>query len=110
MRILLILLGVLGFIDHANSQTQLLYLDQRPKVIVNNNDTLDFPWTGGFNSTMPVEIEMNGDTLMDLMIFDRIGNRISTFLNDGSGSTSAYSYHPEYISKFPVMNDWVRHN
>ncbi|MFN0189243.1 MAG: T9SS type A sorting domain-containing protein [Bacteroidia bacterium] len=108
MRILLILLGVLGFIDHANSQTQLLYLDQRPKVIVNNNDTLDFPWTGGFNSTMPVDIEMNGDTLMDLMIFDRIGNRISTFLNDGSGSTSAYSYHPEYISKFPVMNDWVR--
>jgi Secretion system C-terminal sorting domain/FG-GAP-like repeat len=108
MRILLILLGVLGFLKQANSQAQLLYLDQRPKVIVNNNDTLDFPWTGGFNSMIPVEIEMNGDTLIDLMLFDRIGNRISTFLNDGSGSTSAYSYHPEYISKFPRLIDWVR--
>lgn len=108
MRILLILLGILGLLDRAKSQSQLLYLDQRPKVIVNNNDTLDFPWTGGFNSAMPVEIEMNGDSLIDLMMFDRIGNRISTFLNDGSGSTSAYSYHPEYISKFPVLYDWVR--
>lgn len=108
MRILLILLGVLGLLDHARSQTQLLFLDQRPKVIVNNNDTLDFPWTGGFNSIVPVEIEMNGDTLVDLLMFDRIGNRVSTFLNDGSGSTSAYTYHPEYISKFPPMHDWVR--
>ncbi|MBK7965487.1 MAG: VCBS repeat-containing protein [Bacteroidetes bacterium] len=108
MRLLLILFGVLGLLDQTRAQTQLLYLDQRPKVIVNTNDTLDFPWTGGFNSMMPIEIEMNGDTLMDLLMFDRIGNRISTFLNDGSGSTSAYHYHPEYIDKFPVFNDWVR--
>lgn len=108
MRRLLAFLCILGFIENSTAQQQLLYLDQRPKVIVNGNDTLDFPWTGGFNSMVPIEIEMNGDTLMDLLMFDRIGNRISTFLNDGSGSTSAYHYHPEYIEKFPPLHDWVR--
>lgn len=108
MRRLLPILFILGFIEHSIAQTQLLYLDQRPKVIVNSNDTLEFPWTGGFNSMMPIEIEMNGDTLIDLLLFDRIGNRLSTFLNDGSGSTSAYHYHPEYIEKFPPFHDWVR--
>jgi hypothetical protein len=108
MRRLLTFLFILGFIENSVTQAQTLYLDQRPKVIVNSNDTLDFPWTGGFNSMMPVEIEMNGDTLIDLLMFDRIGNRLSTFLNDGSGSTSAYHYHPEYIEKFPPLHDWVR--
>ena len=108
MHRLLTFLFILGFIENSVAQTQTLYLDQRPKVIVNSNDTLDFPWTGGFNSMMPVEIEMNGDTLLDLLMFDRIGNRLSTFLNDGSGSTSAYHYHPEFIEKFPPLHDWVR--
>ena len=105
MHRLLTFLFILGFIENSVAQTQTLYLDQRPKVIVNSNDTLDFPWTGGFNSMMPVEIEMNGDTLLDLLMFDRIGNRLSTFLNDGSGSTSAYHYHPEFIEKFPPLHD-----
>ena len=97
MRKLLTFLWILGFLETSNAQSQFLYLDQRPKVIVNSTDTLDFPWTGGFNSMVPVEIEMNGDTLMDLLMFDRIGNRLSTFLNDGSGSTAAYQYHQQFF-------------
>ena len=59
MRRLLTFLFILGFIENSVTQAQTLYLDQRPKVIVNSNDTLDFPWTGGFNSMMPVEIDVN---------------------------------------------------
>lgn len=108
MRRLPLIILFIGFYSATLSQSPFLFLDQRPKVIVNSNDTLDFPWTGGFNSMVPVEIEMNGDTLMDLLMFDRIGNRLSPFLNIGSAGTNAYSYHPEYTDKFPPLHDWVR--
>jgi hypothetical protein len=92
----------------AHSQTNpFLFLDQRPKVVV-NSDTLDFPWTGGFNRCMPVEIDFNGDNILDIFFFDRVGNRLSPFLNDGSGGTFSYIYAASYSALLPPFHDWVR--
>jgi hypothetical protein len=97
-------LGCSGLIAQPFSQ---LRLDQRPPVIV-PGDTLDFPWTGGFNSIVPVEIDLDGDGLLDLFLLDRVGNRMSTFINTGLSGGEAYRYEPRFISLLPPLQDWVR--
>ena len=91
----------------ALAQTPFLIPDHLPRVVI-AGDTLKAPWTGGFNSVIPVEIEFNGDNLMDLFFFDRAGNRITTFINNGSTGTDAYDYVPEYSDLLPPLHDWVR--
>lgn len=106
MRSLLATLTLLGCAFVSFAQVSLL-ADYRPPVVI-NGDTLAYPWTGGFNSVVPVEMEFNGDTLMDLFLFDRAGNRITTFVNNGSTGTDAYDFAPQYLSTLPVLHDWVR--
>ncbi len=106
MRSLFATLALLGCAFVSFAQVS-LRADYRPPVVI-NGDTLSYPWTGGFNSVVPVEMEFNGDTLMDLFLFDRAGNRITTFVNNGSTGTDAYQFAPQYLSTLPVLHDWVR--
>ncbi|MCK4288359.1 MAG: VCBS repeat-containing protein, partial [Bacteroidales bacterium] len=43
----------------------------------------------------------------DLFVFDRNGNRIMTFINNGTPNQIDYSYAPEYQILFPELFDWV---
>ena len=63
-------------------------------------DTLQNPWVGGFNSVQFSEMELNHDGIMDLLVFDRDGNILRTFLNDGSQLGNPYHYAPEYEQFF----------
>lgn len=66
-----------------------------------------YPWGGGFNHIQVSEIDLDLDGKNDLFIFDRAGNKITTFLNQGIPSTIAYTFAPEYRDSFPVLHDWV---
>jgi hypothetical protein len=68
---------------------------------------LKFPWAGGMNSCQFGSVDINLDGKPDLVIFDRFGNRILTFINEGSGGEIKYSFHSEYASSFPDFHDWV---
>ena len=73
-------------------------------VVIDGFDTLSNPWTGGFNSVQISKIDLNFDSLEDLFVFDRTGNKVTTFLNNGN----SYSYAPEYEQLFPQsLSDWV---
>ena len=65
------------------------------------------PWTGGLNFCQFSQIDMNQDGIKDLFVFDRTGNRISTFINKGTANTVDYVSAPEYAGKFPVLVNWV---
>ena len=65
--------------------------------VIENNDTLLNPWTGGFNAVQISTINLNNDSLNDLFIFDRTGDKVLTFINDGVN----FNYAPEYEKKFP---------
>lgn len=70
-------------------------------------DLLKDAWVGGFNSVQFSEIDLNLDGVKDLFVFDRSGNRISTFINDGISDSISYQYAPEYAQFFPDLSGWV---
>jgi type IX secretion system substrate protein/VCBS repeat protein/FG-GAP repeat protein len=86
------------------------FSQNRNEILVKSVDSetqFAFPWAGGMNSCQFGEIELNGDGIKDLLVFDRIGNRILPFLNLGIKDSIAYSFAPEYSQGFPELFDWV---
>lgn len=77
-------------------------------VLKQNGDTLKHAWTGGFNVPQFSEIDLNNDGIMDLFVFDRSINRISTFINEGTPNQISYHLAPQYVTQFPAdLHDWV---
>ncbi|MEZ5149196.1 MAG: hypothetical protein R2759_19530 [Bacteroidales bacterium] len=64
-------------------------------------------WAGGMNSCQFGEVDMNLDGIKDLLVFDRHGDRIMTFLNAGYANDVSYYLAPEYAGSFPKLVDWV---
>jgi len=68
---------------------------------------IDNPWVGGLKACQFSELDLNLDGTRDLFIFDRLGNRIVTFINDGTVGTVDYRHAPQYQSKFPDIQNWA---
>ncbi len=66
-----------------------------------SGDTLQNPWVGGFNSLQVSELDLDQDGVMDLLLFDRDGGILRTFLNDGSQQGNPYHYAPQYEKALP---------
>ncbi len=101
-------LFIAAFIFCAGSllaQTQFVRKDSIPVFL--NTQQLNHAWTGGINSAQFSEIDLNLDGIMDLFVFDRTGNKISTFINAGTPNQVAYVAAMQYVPKFPRMHDWV---
>ncbi|MGZ4054686.1 MAG: FG-GAP-like repeat-containing protein [Bacteroidia bacterium] len=69
--------------------------------------TLANPWSGGLNFIQTSNIDLNGDEIKDLFVFDRSGNKIRTFINKGTSGAVDFKYDPSYETKFPNLHDWV---
>jgi hypothetical protein len=84
------------------------YLIDSTIPVSHNGNTIKNPWTGGFNAPIFSEIDLNGDGIKDLFVFDKEGNRITTYINNGTANTVDYQLAPEYKKKFPQdLHDWV---
>ena len=70
-------------------------------------NTLAFPWAGGLNACQFGRMDLDGDGRKDLLVFDRQGNRLLTFLNQGATGEIKYNYAPEYAKRFPKLTDWA---
>lgn len=70
-------------------------------VYVNN------PWAGGLNFIQASQVDMNMDGIKDLFMFDRSGNKIRTFINQGTAGSVDYKYDPYYETKFPFVQEWA---
>ncbi len=54
-------------------------------------------------------VDLNGDGIKDLFVFDRVGDRVLTFISNGDGSDTMYTYAPEYESLFPSgLQHWAQ--
>jgi hypothetical protein len=81
---------------------------QQPTVTVNGRALLN-PWAGGFNATQYATTRLNNDSRDDLVVFDRISSKITTFIaiDNPSGSGMAWQYAPEYELLFPEVYNWI---
>jgi len=71
--------------------------------ISENNITFSSAFSGGINAGQFSEIDLNLDGTMDLIVFDKSGNKISPFINDNGN----YIYAPKYRDNFPKVHDWM---
>ena len=61
-------------------------------------------WAGGLNAGQYNRIDFTGDEVEDLIVYDRTGNQLLTFINTDSG----YVFDPVYRSYFPDdLEGWV---
>lgn len=79
------------------SVAQFTYVLHQDVPVVVGSDTLQLPWAGGINSAQVNTIDLNDDGKTDLVVFDRMGDRVIPFLN----VNNTYVYAPEYQNFFP---------
>lgn len=64
-------------------------------------------FAGGINAGLLSNIDLNGDGIQDLFIFDGTNDRVTTFINNGTANTVDYHYAPQYETDFPAMKKWA---
>lgn len=76
--------------------------------VIENANAIRSAFAGGMNNPQFSEIHLNNDAIMDLVIFDRNGNKVTTYLNGGTMNTVDYVYAPQYVSGFPdTLKDFM---
>jgi hypothetical protein len=73
-----------------------------------NGVDLNAPFAGGLNAPQFSEADLDRDGLPDLVIFDRVGGVVLTYLNKGAFNAPNYVFRPEYACNFPMgLLDWM---
>ena len=75
--------------------------------VFEDGQQLRFPLSGGLKSPQFSEVDLNGDGVQDLFIFDKAGNVKLPFINKGTDDEVDYDYAPFYGRGFPELADWV---
>lgn len=100
---------VIFFLSQFLSETSAQPFFQRTdsiKVLISGLE-LKYPWAGGMNFCEFSTIDLNQDGIKDLFVFDKTGNKITTYLNNGTANNVDYTLAPDYAKKFPPIHDWV---
>lgn len=65
-------------------------------------------WAGGLNAPQFSNVDLDNDGTLDLLVFDRVGPRLLTFLNEGTAGETDFHFAPAYADMFPQgLVDWV---
>lgn len=91
----------------AETQAQPAFGSPDTVPVTVNGVQLRNAWAGGLNFCQFSSIDLNLDGIKDLFVFDRSGDRVTTYLNGGTPNTVDYTFAPEYISRFPNLHDWA---
>jgi len=68
---------------------------------------LKHAWAGGMNASQFGTLDIDLDGMKDLVVFDRVGNRVMPFLANRSEDNPGYVFKPEFAAYFPALQDWV---
>ena len=94
-RILLIILVFLPLVLPAQFSYR---MDRTIPVTDQAGNVLTNPWSGGLNAAQFNTMDLNHDSVDDLVIFDRMANKVLTFVT----IDNTYRYVPEYEALFPA--------
>jgi hypothetical protein len=97
MRVLVLFLLFLPGVANAQFWYE---MDQSIPVTGEGSLLLKYPWSGGLNAVQINTLDLNHDTKEDLVIFERMGDLVLTFLQE----EGEYVYAPEYEVLFPARD------
>lgn len=75
--------------------------------IFQNGAALEYPFAGGLNTPQYSAADLNNDGILDLVIFDRTGDVVLTFINQGLPGEVSYTFVPEYACFFPKLRNYA---
>jgi hypothetical protein len=99
---------VFVFASHL-ALAQFTYVLNQQVPVIMGQDTLSMPWAGGLNAAQFNTMDLDFDGKEDLVLFDRMANRVVTFLNVGNQYIHAPQYEPffpEATSGFMMLRDF----
>ncbi len=68
---------------------------------------MEYGFCGGMNAPQFSTVDLNGDGIEDLFIFDRVGSSVYCFIRKTQDSTTQWEWAPQYEVCFPELFDWV---
>ncbi len=101
-----LLLIVIAFFLSFHSYTQTIQFQRVNKATVSENgiDTLLYPFTGGLSNPQFSNIDLDGDNVQDLFVFERSGGRVLCFLR----KNNKWVHAPQFEAQFPPLYQWVK--
>ena len=99
---------VLLLICAGNIEIQAQSYDRLDIPLVKNGQDITDPWVGGLIAPQFNAIDLDGDGLLDLLVFDRLGNVLLPYLNTGGSGETKYTFAPEYKEDFPKVENWIK--
>jgi hypothetical protein len=96
----LTLLFLIVTFTHAQ-KIQKYYQNNDIAFINHNGDTLINPFGGGLQFPIFASMDLNFDYIEDIVILDKIDNRILTYVNEGKEGEINFTYRPQYEYLFP---------
>ncbi len=106
LRIIFILSSIYWIMNGVHAQN-LTFRPTKGAVVI-HEQALQHAWAGGLNQAQFSDIDLNGDGLQDLFVFDRGGDVVLTFIANTNQSDATYTFAPEYSKQFPAdLHDWV---
>lgn len=107
MKKLTLLFALVAIYTFSFSQSPKFFIDNSLTFKKANNAVIPYPFMGGFISPQFSNIDLNGDNVQDLFVFDKSGNSVLTFLNAQGGGATNWIYAPDYQMAFPKMHSWA---
>lgn len=100
-KVLILILGLyLPSLPFAFGQSPIL--QRVPSIqVVENGLQMAFPFAGGLDLPQFYEMDLDGDGTQDLVVFDRAGDKILPFRNNGTPNTIDYDFAASYEYAFP---------
>ena len=99
-----LLLGIVFFLAAINIQAQqITYYADSSVQVAQGNGILKYPWAGGINAVFVSKMNLNNDSIEDLVLFDRTNHNTLTFL----AVNKEYIHAPYYQRFFPYIDLWM---
>ncbi|MCC5917141.1 MAG: T9SS type A sorting domain-containing protein [Cryomorphaceae bacterium] len=111
-KVLFSLFLIFPFVSAIGQTNQPVYrldfeFDDTPLVIV-ADDTLSLAWAGGIDQAQFVEIDLNLDGRLDILGFDRNGNRYIPLIKEGDSGSFYYRYDHDVIQHLPKAQNYIQ--
>lgn len=106
---LLFFIFLVGIVSGIHAQQAWFKLDTTT-VLTSGGKTLLNPWAGGQNAAQYNKMDLNGDGVEDLVVFERTSGDLSTFLatvDPADAQKKVFKHAPYYEYLFPKIDNWM---